>query len=312
MKTYDKFLIIFCSAFIVIIGALIFILPQKSFSQNENRYLTTLSAPTVDSIINGSFSQELSSFYADQIPFRSKATSLYALCEKALGKNEINGVITYGSQLIARSNEKSIPSSNFDALWIESKYSLFKKSSPSLSLYYKTDHHRNAKGAYLLYVEACEMLSVTPFEESFFNKENVCDNFFGTAFFRSCLPEFAVTPDTITLYRYASDENVKITVHDNSKTSYGFYDFSKLETSDKYAVFLGGNYAHVSIFTNADKPCLLLIKDSFANAVVPLLSLHFNIELIDPRYSSPKQLKALISTLTYDHALILACPESFS
>lgn len=312
MKTNDKILIIFYSAFTLIIGALIFILPQKSFSQKENRYLTTLSSPTVDSIINGTFSQELSSFYADQIPFRNEATSLYALCEKALGKNEINGVITYSSQLIARSKNKVLAPSTFDALWIESKYSLFEKSSPNLSLYYNTDHHRNAKGAYLLYVEACKMLSVPPFEESFFKQETVCDNFFGTAFFRSCLPEFAVTPDTITLYRYASDDSTKIAVHDNGKISYGFYDFSKLETSDKYAVFLGGNFSHVSIFSSADKPCLLLIKDSFANAVVPLLSLHFNIELIDPRYSSPSQLKSLVSSLSYDHALILACYESFS
>lgn len=311
MKTNDKILIIFCSAFTLIIGTLIFILPQKSFSDRENRYLTTLSAPTVENVINGNFSQELSSFYADQIPFRNEATSLYALCEKALGKREINGVITYGSQLISRTNKKEPTLSTFDAIWIESKYSLFEKNSLALSLYYNTDHHRNAKGAYLLYVEACDKLGVSPFEESFFEQETVCDNFLGTAFFRSCLPDFAVSPDTITLYRYTNDENAKITVHDNGKTSYGFYDFSKLETSDKYAVFLGGNFAHVSIFTSADKPCLLLIKDSFANAVVPLLSLHFNIELIDPRYSSPSQLKALISSLTYDRALILACPESF-
>ena len=296
MKINDKFLIIFCSAFTLIIGTLIFILPQKSFSDRENRYLTTLSAPTVENVINGNFSQGLSSFYADQIPMRSLATSLYAICEKALGKREINGVITYGSQLISRTNKKEPTLSTFDAIWIESKYSLFEKNSLDLSLYYNTDHHRNAKGAYLLYVEACDKLGVLPFEESFFEQETVCDNFLGTAFFRSCLPDFAVSPDTITLYRYTNDENAKITVHDNSKTSYGFYDFSKLETSDKYAVFLGGNFAHVSIFTSADKPCLLLIKDSFANAVVPLLSLHFNIELIDPRYSSPSQLKALRSS----------------
>ena len=312
MKNHDKILIIFCSAFILIIGPLIFILPQKSVSEKENRYLTTLPTPSVQSILNGNFTKDLSSFYADQIPLRDSSTTLYAICEKALGKHEINGVINYKDHLISRSKAKQISNTKFDAVWIESKYSLFKKSSPDLDLYYKTDHHRNAEGAYLLYVEACKKLNITPIEEPFFKKEIICTDFYGTAFFRSCLPKFAVSPDNITLYRYGGDENIKITVHDTDKKAFGFYDFSKLDTADKYAIFLGGNYAHATVFSNPEKPTLLLIKDSFANAVVPLLSLHFNIELIDPRYSSPTQLKAIISSLTYDHALILACYESFS
>ena len=311
MKKHDKILIIFCSAFILIIGTLIFILPEKNFSEKENRYLTTLSAPTAKSVLEGDFAKELSSFYADQIPFRESATALYALCEKAFGKREINGVINYGSHLISRSDKKEFSNTKFDAIWVESKYSLFEKSSPNLSLYYNTDHHRNAEGAYLLYVEACKKLDVTPFEESCFKKDTVCTDFYGTAFSRSCLPKFATDSDSIVLYRYSADETVKITVHDTNKSFFGFYDFSKLATTDKYSLFLGGNYAHATVFSDADKPCLLLIKDSFANAVVPLLSLHFNIELIDPRYSSPTQLKAIISNLTYDQALILACPESF-
>ena len=312
MKNRDKILIIFCSAFIFAIGALIFILPQKTISKKENRYLTTLSTPTLQTVLNGDFSKELSSFYADQIPIRNQATELYALCEKALGKREINGVISYGSQLISRSEPKEIPNTKIDALWIESKFSLFEKSSQDLMLYYKTDHHRNAEGAYLLYVDVCKKLGVTPFEESYFTKQSVCDDFLGTAFSRSCLPEFCVNPDTITLYRYSGDESVKITVHDTNKEIFGFYDFSKLDSADKYAIFLGGNYARATVFSSSDKPTLLLIKDSFANAVVPLLSLHFNIELIDPRYSSPPQISNLIASLQYDRALILACYESFN
>ena len=312
MKTQNKILIIFSSVFVFIIGALIFILPHESFSSKENRYLTTLSKPTSQSILNGDFSKNISSFYADQIPFRNYSTALYALCEKALGKNEINGVISYGSHLITRSKQKEAPSTNFDAIWIESKYSLFKSGSQDLSLYYKTDHHRNAKGAYLLYLNACEKLGVVPFEENYFTKQTVSTDFFGTAFSRSCLPAFLVKPDTITLYRYLGDDSVKITVHDSGRSFLGFYDFSKLDNTDKYALFLGGNYAHATVFSSSEKPTLLLVKDSFANAVVPLLALHFNIELIDPRYSSPAKISNLVSNLNYDSALILACYESFS
>ena len=171
MKKHDKILIIFCSIFILIIGSLIFILPEKNFSEKENRYLTTLSAPTAKSVLEGDFAKELSSFYADQIPFRQSATALYALCEKAFGKREINGVINYGSHLISRSDKKEFSNTKFDAVWVESKFTLFKENPKKLSLYYKTDHHRNAEGAYLLYVEACKKLNVTPFEESYFKKD---------------------------------------------------------------------------------------------------------------------------------------------
>ena len=311
MKKHDKFLIIFCSAFVFIIGALIFILPAKRFSEKENRYLTELSAPSVEKILNGSYSEEISNFYTDQLPLRDGATALYALCEKGLGKREINGVITYGSQLIARSKKTETPKTDMPAIWIESKYSLFEKDPQRLSLYYNTDHHRNAEGAYLVYLEACEKLAVSPYEKTQFARQKVCSDFLGTAFARSCLPSFAVEPDTIYLYRYQNDESIKITVHDTGKSFYGFYDFSKLDTVDKYAVFLGGNYAHASIFSSDEKPTLLLIKDSFANAVVPLLSRHFNIELVDPRYLSPSQLKSLVSSLSYDRAIIIACCESF-
>ncbi len=311
MKKHDKFLIIFCSAFIFIIGTLIFILPAKSFSQKENRYLAVLPSPTADKILSGDFTKEISNFYADQIPMRDAATALYALCEKGLGKREINGVIIYGSHLITRSEKTKAPKTDIPAVWIESKYSLFEKNFSDLSHYYNTDHHRNAEGAYLVYLGACEKLGVKPFEKSYFAKQKVCSDFFGTSFSRSCLPKFAVEPDTIILYRYVNDESAKVTLHDTNKSFFGFYDFSKLDTVDKYAVFLGGNYAHATVFSSADKPTLLLIKDSFANAVVPLLSLHFNIELIDPRYLSAPQINNLLSTLNYDRSLIIACYESF-
>lgn len=311
MKKYDNLLIILCGAFVFIIGALIFILPTKSFSEKENRYLTELSAPSAESILSGEYAKEISTFYADQIPFRDSATALYALCERSLGKKEINGVITYNSHLISRSERVSIPKTDIPAVWIESKHSIFERGGDELSLYYRTDHHRNADGAYLVYLDACEQLGVSPFEKNYFTEQIICTDFFGTAFFRSCLPAFAIDPDSITLYRYSGDDSVSVTIHDTGKRSLGFYDLSKLSTADKYAVFLGGNYAHASIFSTEEKPTLLLIKDSFANAVVPLLSLHFNIELIDPRYLSPAQISSLISSLHYDFSLIIACPESF-
>ena len=163
-----------------------------------------------------------------------------------------------------------------------------------------------------MYLEACQKLKIQPYPESYFTKERVCDDFYGTSFFKSALPKFVVTPDFIELWRYENDEDVILTIHYSGKMSKGFYDFSKLDTADKYAVFLGGNYAHATVASSVDKPTVLLFKDSFANAVVPFLALHFNIEIIDPRYATKTQISAAYNSADYDYVLFIGCLDSFN
>jgi len=60
-----------------------------------------------------------------------------------------------------------------------------------------------------------------------------------------------------------------------------------LEKKDKYSVFLGGNHSvdvvKNSAVSNGRK--LLIIKDSYANSMVPFLATNFQeIHIIDPRY----------------------------
>ena len=68
----------------------------------------------------------------------------------------------------------------------------------------------------------------------------------------------------------------------------GLYDFEKLQTRDQYATFLGGNCGTLTVElgdTDA-RPTLLLIRDSFADSVIPFLSQHFRIVAIAPRYTA--------------------------
>ena len=313
MTRTDKTLLIICATFVIIIGSLIFILPQKDFSESENRYLSKMPSFSISSLLSGEYTKGISSFYTDQVPLRKIATSVYAISEQSIGKKNVGGVIFYGDQLIAISKkEKTAKEIPISAVCIQSKYSLFKSNNNELSHYYSTDHHRTTYGAYLVYLKACEKLKIKPYPESYFSKETVCTDFYGTSFFRSRLPRFSVIPDSIELWRYPEDESVTLTIHDTKKSSKGFYDFSKLDTADKYAVFLGGNYAHADVTSSSDKPTLLLFKDSFANAVIPFLALHFNIDIIDPRYTSKSQLSEFYNTQSYDYRLFIGCLESFN
>lgn len=314
MKRTDKALLIIFSSVILILGSLIFILPQKDFSESENRYLSKMPTFGISSLLSGEYAKEISSFYTDQFPLRSIATSVYAISERSMGKSTVGGVIYSKNQLVAIPEKKissksaSIP---LPAIVVESKFSLLESNNDALSLYYNTDHHRTTQGAYSLYIDACEMLKTEPYPESYFERQIVSTDFYGTTFFKSRLPKFMSKPDSIELWRYENDESVILTIHDTGATSNGFYDFSRLDTADKYAVFLGGNYAHASIFSSPDKPSLLIFKDSFANAVVPFLSLHFNIDLIDPRYATKAQMSAAFQSNAYDYKLFIGCLESF-
>ena len=313
MTRTDKALLIICAAFVVIIGSLIFILPQKEFSESENRYLAKMPSFNISSLLSGEYTKGISSFYTDQFPLRKAATSVYAISERSIGKKNVGDVICYEDQLIPISKkEKTAKEIPIPAVCIQSKYSLFKSNNNELSHYYNTDHHRTTYGAYLVYLEVCQKLKIEPYPESYFTKETVCTDFYGTSFFRSRLPRYAVLPDSIKLWRYPDDESVTFTIYDTKKSSKGFYDFSKLDTADKYAIFLGGNYAHADVASSSDKPTLLLFKDSFANAVIPFLALHFDIDIIDPRYPSKSQLSEFYNNQSYDYRLFIGCLESFN
>ena len=171
--------------------------------------------------------------------------------------------------------------------------------------YYKTDHHWTAKGAYFAYTQICNRMGIEPYGESYFVKEEVANDFLGTSASKSGLPSWLMSEDTVTLYRYDGDKNVTVHNRETNEIKNGFYSYDALEETDKYKVFLGGNYSHLSIHTVQERPKLLLIKDSFANSVIPFLALHFDIEVIDPRYCSNEYLNTQLEREDIDKTLIL-------
>ena len=182
-------------------------------------------------------------------------------------------------------------------------------SDPSV-FHYRTDHHWNTDGAYLAYEAMGSHLGYTPIPQEYFDRETVSLSFFGTSDSKVCLP-FS-TPDEVVLYRYVGDTLATVTNETQKKTN-GFYDLAALETKDCYRVFLGGNTARLSITlpTGEPKPRLLLVKDSYANSLIPFLALHYDLEVIDPRYPGDS-LPTILEEGTYDRVLFLFGADTFS
>lgn len=163
---------------------------------------------------------------------------------------------------------------------------LKEKSDNGEYVMYKTDHHWTSLGAYYAYASLGTSLGYEPLPRSYFTEETVSTDFLGTTYSSSGVKW--QEGDTVTLFRTANDGDYTVTVHDNGDMQVGFYDEGYLEEKDKYRVFLGGNFGRVSVKRNGDtdRPTLLVVKDSFALSMVPFLSRHFDLELIDLRYFS--------------------------
>ena len=95
-------------------------------------------------------------------------------------------------------------------------------------------------------------------------------------------------PDEIDVFLPNGDNTLSSVVNyvEEQKKSASFYDTSKLNTRDKYALFFGGNHAQIKISTPTESNnTLLVLKDSYANSFVPFLAQHYRkIIMIDPRY----------------------------
>lgn len=69
-----------------------FIVPKKTFSEQENRNLSKVPKFSMEKLVSGEYSKDLDTYINDHFIFRNKWIKLKAITELALGKNEVNGV----------------------------------------------------------------------------------------------------------------------------------------------------------------------------------------------------------------------------
>ena len=168
--------------------------------------------------------------------------------------------------------------------------------------WFRTDHHWTAEGAYAAYVVLGAQLGYTPHPRADFSPEVVSHAFWGTT--DAAAGIIGITPDTIELWRFSGDEAFQLIKDGEAAQFSGLYDREKLKTRDGYGVFLGGNagITEINLGEQDTRPTLLVVKDSFANALLPFLARHYRITAIDPRYTAAGP-TALLPTA--DRALLL-------
>ena len=164
-------------------------------------------------------------------------------------------------------------------------------------LYFRTDHHWTALGAYYAYSQLMMEKGITPTSLGEY-ETMVFDDFIGTLYAASNqTPSLAENPDVVTAYIPLATNKMTYTDVDGNVVDYDIiYDVSDWNSDSKYNCFIAGDQPFEEIHNpnmNDGSSCVV-IKESFGNAFVPFLVDHYeNVYVVDYRYY-PEGLTTLI------------------
>lgn len=154
-------------------------------------------------------------------------------------------------------------------------------------IYFRTDHHWTALGAYYAYTQYAKAAGLTPHMLDQFEQVEF-PNFLGTYYSVSGITSLGANPDTVIAYKPMGTNKMKMTMADG--TTYDWFvvnDVSGYGSSMKYGAFAGGDQPY-SVVENpeiTDGSACLVIKDSYGNALIPYLVDHYQyLYWIDFRY----------------------------
>ena len=143
-------------------------------------------------------------------------------------------------------------------------------------IYFKTDHHWTARGAYLAYQAFCkkagyEAVSLASFQR-FIRKPFLGSLYNATLDSRlknsGDSLEYSIPPVITQAWRYP-DRNLQKIIPTEVVSK-------RLGQAGSYLTFIGGDYPLTHIITeNKNGKKIFLIKDSYGNALVPFLTLHY-------------------------------------
>ena len=136
-------------------------------------------------------------------------------------------------------------------------------------IYYRTDHHWTTLGAWYAYEQYTKAVG-GDLQRAQGKKKFRCisKDFYGTTYAKI---NYARQADKIEIYEPA--DKLRVVYNMGEKKTKTLNDFSFLKTADQYSVFTGGNQAVLEITGGIKNgKTLLLIKDSFANSILPFLA----------------------------------------
>jgi hypothetical protein len=168
-------------------------------------------------------------------------------------------------------------------------HNALKAEAKKQALYFRLDHHWNIHGAYIGYAQFCKAAKLDAIPKESFDIKEISDSFNGTYY--SFSKYYSYTPDSIEALLPTFETDLMIEYVSSNQITDSLYNEKHLDTKDKFAYFLDGNHPQIIIKNNliSDNSSIAVIKDSYANNLVPFLTNHYqNVYVIDMRFFSDK------------------------
>ncbi len=174
-------------------------------------------------------------------------------------------------------------------------------------IYFRTDHHWTQRGAYYGYnafmaAEGGEAVNINDFEE------NSVGGFLGSLYDQVGDASVAVTPDTVEWFDVDPENHVKTVMYaiDDYGELMTYSNPMYVKTQASYSFFFGGDHSVVVMTNsdNADGKTLVVLKESYSNALAPwLIKNYHRVILVDPR-SYKGNFQSILDQYSPDEVLI--------
>ncbi len=172
-------------------------------------------------------------------------------------------------------------------------------------IYFRTDHHWTALGAYYAYETLCAAahMDAKPLEEF----ELLDEGEFKGTFYFECMQNWRLRIDELYAYLPPGNLEMKITTADGATFPFPIIqDMSHSLPGTKYMTFIAGDQPMTCItnFDLPDAPVCVVIKDSFGNPFVPYLSQNYSkVYVVDYRSYNSMSLKAFVDAYGVDQVI---------
>jgi len=154
-------------------------------------------------------------------------------------------------------------------------------------IYFRTDHHWTQLGAYYGYQEYCKSMGYSTKPLSDYQKMDFPE-FYGTFYFFMNRPEsLKGHPDQVTAYQGSMNSMQYTDSKGNLQEGKLINDASQMLPGNKYNCFMLGDHGYVEIHNEGAprKKSILVLKDSYGNAFVPLLAQDYrDVYVVDYRH----------------------------
>jgi hypothetical protein len=335
---------------IMIFGILVVstILPDKDFSEYENRLLQMMPSISMEKIFDGSFQSEFDTYTSDQVVFKDFFVKSKNYLDIAQLKLAVNGVYNaaddfyierhskkdydleklknnidilnsfkeqYGAEVYLVPNASTILS---DKIFLQEDLNFNEALKEIENIDYVDSVLNDYKGdkSDLYYktdhhwttIGAYQLYKELVDNPVELNLKEVTNEFYGTI---NNKLNIAMKPDSI----YIHDSKTNFSVYyDLGKEDKGLYFDKYLNMKDKYSYFLDSNHGLIQIINediNSDEK-VLIIKDSYANCLAPLLAENYKqVDLIDFRFFN-MPISSYLKTYKYDRIIVLYNKDGFA